>query len=297
MQPMYPIQPMQPIAPPQPTLTEMKGAAKKSLKHRWGEAIAVSLALLATVLLDTVMQSALQIIFKVDTVWSPISPTDVPLYSIIASIGITFFSAVFTLVVMLPLLLGVMRWFWFVTSGSDPNVGDVFFYFSSGKLFRKALGLSVSIFLRLVLGACLCFLPYALISVLTNNEFYNLIGIPMPPQMTSLYSLAPILELLGFFLLLLWISGYAMFYTALFSEPELSARNTMKLTVKLSKKQRMRFVGFVFSFFGWIALSLLFLPLLYFLSFFMASLSVYGREVYRSAQHNSFTAPPSSFNI
>ncbi len=291
MQPMYPVQPIRPAEPPQPTFTEIKKAAKGSLKHRWAEAIAVSLVLLATSLLNTVMQTALQIIFKVDTVWSPVSPTNVPINSIIASIGITLFSAVFTLIVMLPLLFGVMRWFWLMTGGGDPSVGEIFHYFSSGRQFFKALGISVSIFWRLILGAVLCFLPYAIIAILTNSDFYSLLGISMPPIMSSLYSLATILEALGFFLLLLWISGYAMFYTALFSEPELSARQTVKLTVTLSKTQRMRFVGFFFTFFGWVMLSLLlFLPMLYFLPFFMASLSIYGREVYRSAQRNSFTA-------
>lgn len=290
MQPMYPVQPMRPVEPPQPTFSEMKKAAKGSLKHRWTEAISVSLVILATALLNMVMQAALQTIFKVDTVWSPMSPTNVPLHSVIASIGITLFSAVFTLIVMLPLLFGVLRWFWLVTGGSDPNVGEIFYYFSSARLFFKALGVSVSLFWRLILGAVLSFLPYALISVLTNTEFYNFIGISMPTYMSSLYSLGTILKMLGFFLLLLWISGYAMFYVAMFSEPELSNRQTIKLTVVLSRRNRMRFVGFFFSFFGWIVTWVLMIPLLYFLPFFMSSLCILGREVYRSAQRNSFDA-------
>ena len=284
---------MRPVEPPQPTFSEIKKAAKGSLKHRWTEGIAVSLVLLATALLNTVMQAALQMIFKVDTVWSPMSPTAVPLQSVIASIGITLFSAVFTLIVMLPLLFGTLRWFWLVTGGGDPNLGEVFYYFSSARSFLKALGISVSIFWRLVLGAVLCFLPYAAVSVLTNSEFYSFLGIGMPTYMSSLYSLGTILEILGFFLLLLWVSGYAMFYVAMFSEPELSTRQTIKLTVKLSKQNRMRFVGFFFTFFGLVLLSLLMIPLLYFLPFFMTSLCIYGREVYRSAQRNSFNAASS----
>ncbi|MBO5913428.1 MAG: hypothetical protein J6Q76_08165 [Clostridia bacterium] len=292
MQPIYPVQPIRPAEPPKPTFSEIKSAAKGTLKHRWTEGIAVSLVLLATSLLNMVMQAALQTIFKVDTVWSPMSPTDVPLHSVIASVGITLFSAIFTLIVMLPLLFGALRWFWLVTGGSDPGVGEVFYYFSSARTFFKALGISVSIFWRLILGTVLCFLPYATISVLTNSEFYNFLEISMPTYMSSLYSLGAILEMLGFFLLLLWVSGYAMFYVAMFSEPELSTRQTIKLTVRLSKQNRLRFVGFFFTFFGWLLLSFLILPLLYFLPFFMASLCIYGREVYRSSQRNAFNTAP-----
>lgn len=299
MQPMYPYptQPMRPAEPPQPTFTEMKNAAKSSLKHRWAEAIAVSLVFLATALLNTVMQAALQIIFKVDTVWSPITPTNVPINSIIASISITLFSAIFSLIVMFPLLFGVMRWFWFVTGGGDPSIGDVFYYFSSARVFFKALGISVSIFWRLILGAVICFLPYTAISILTNADFYNLIGISMPTVMSSLYSLATMFEMLGFFLLLLWVSGYSMFYTVMFYEPELSVRKTLKQAVAISKKQRMRFIGFFFTFFGWVLLSSLFLPLLYFLPFFLASMCVYGREMYRSAQRNSVNLSSPNGNL
>ena len=290
MQPMYPTQPMRPVEPSQPSFSEIKKAAKNSLKHRWTEAIAVSLVLLATSLLDTVMQITLQTIFKVDTVWSPFTPTSVPFNSVIASVGITLFSAIFTLIIMLPLLFGTLRWFWLVTGGGDPGVGEVFHYFSSARSFFKALGISVSIFWRLVLGAVLCFAPYAIVSVLTNSEFYDFIGISMPTYMSSLYSIGTILETLGFFLLLLWISGYALFYVAMFSNPELSTRQTLKLTASLSKQNRMRFVGFFLSFLGWILFSFFMLPLLFFVPFFMSSLCIYGREVYRSLQRNSFNA-------
>ena len=291
MQPMYPVQPIHPIEPPKPTFSEIKSAAKSTLKHRWAEGIAISLVLLATTFLNIIMQFALQTIFKVDTVWSPVLPTEIPLHSVVASVGITLFSAIFTLIVTLPLLFGTLRWFWLVTGGSDPCVGEVFYYFSSARAFFKALGISVSIFWRLILGTVLCFLPYAIMSMLTNSEFYNFLGISMPTYMSSLYSLGTILEMLGFFLLLLWISRYAMFYVAMFSEPELSTRQTIKLTLRLSKQNRMRFVGFFFTFFGWVVLSFLMIPLLYFLPFFMTSLCIYGREVYRSAQRNSFNAP------
>ncbi len=284
MQYMYPTQPAQ------PTFSEIKSAAKKALKHRWGEAIAVSLIVLGTALLDIIMQALLMTIFKVDAVWSPFTPTSVPFYSIVASNCITVFSAIFSLVIMFPLIFGVMRWFWHVTGGNDPDISDIFYYFSSAKQFGKALLIAIGLFWRMVLGAAICFLPYTAVSLLTQSEFYSRLGVTMPTYMSGAYPLVSLFEALGFFMLLLWISIYAMFYSAMFSEPELSAPRTIKLGSVISRGYRMRFIGFILSFFGWIVLSILALPLLFFVPFFMASLSIYGREIYRSASRTSDTA-------
>lgn len=267
----------------QPTFSEIKIAAKNSLRHRWPEAIAVTLVFLSTALLNVVMQSALMTIFKVDNVWSPFSPTDVPIHNIVAGNCITIFSAVFSLSVMFPLIYGVMRWFWLVTGGSDPSISEIFHYFSSAAVFGKAVLVSVGIFWRLVVGAVISFLPYVLLNIVTLPDFYNRLGITMPTWMDSLTTLIPILEVLGFLLLMLWVSLYAMFYTVMFNNPSQSAHSIIRSSVKITRNRRMRFVVFVFSFLGWFFLNLTVLPLIFTVPYFMASLAVYGREVYRSA--------------
>jgi hypothetical protein len=45
----------------------------------------------------------------------------------------------------------------------------------------------------------------------------------------------------------------------------------------------LRLIAFVFSFAGWVALSLLVLPMLFVVPFIFAALCVYGREEYRFA--------------
>ncbi len=267
----------------QPTFSEIKTAAKNSLRHRWSQAIAVTLVFLSTALLNIVMQSALMTIFKVDNVWSPFSPTDVPLHNIVAGNCITVFSAVFSLSVMFPLIYGVMRWFWLVTGGSDPSVSEIFHYFSSASVFGKAVLVSVGLFFRLVVGAIISFLPYVLLNIVTLPDFYSRLNITMPTWMDSLTPLIPVLEMLGFLLLILWVSLYAMFYTVMFNNPSMSAHSIITTSVKITRNRRVRFVVFVFSFFGWFALNLLVLPMIFTMPYFIASLAVYGREVYRSA--------------
>ncbi len=274
----------------QPTFAEIKYAAKASMKHRWAEGIAVSFVFAATALLDILMQYMLMVIFKVTNVWSPFTPTDLPLYSVVASVGITVFSALFSLCVMFPLIFGVMRWFWMVTGGSDPDVGEIFHFFSEPKKFFKSFKISIGIYLRLVIGTVVCFLPYILMSIFTQPDIYNELGFDMPIVMESLNSVVGILEFLGFAALVLWVSSFALFYSVLFYEPDLSAHKTIKKATKMSRGLRFNFVTFVLSFFGWFILSFFILPLLFVAPYFLSSLAVYGREAYRAAQHRFSTS-------
>lgn len=266
----------------QPTFSEIKHAAKKSLKHRWPEAIAVSLVLIATALLNSVMQEVLMAVFKVNGTWSPFTSTDMSAYSVMACVGITVFSAVFSLAVMFPLTFGVMRWFWLVTGGSDPSIGEIFHYFSSAKMYFKTLGLSAGLYLRLIFGAIVCFAPYIAISMLTAPDLYNRFGFAMPVVMDSLTPLVSIFGSLGFVALLMWASTYAFCYTVVFSEPELSVHRTIKRSINVSKGFRFNSVCFFFSFFGWMLAGLLVLPLIFSVPYFLSSFAVYGREVYRT---------------
>ena len=269
----------------QPTFSEIKKAARGALKHRWPEAIIVSVVLIATLMLNTFMQLMLMSIFKVKEVWTPFTPTDLPLYSQFASVGITLFSAVFSFLVIFPLTFGVMRWFWSVTGGSSVGVGDIFYYFSCPKIFFKTLGLSIRLYIMLVIGAIVCFLPYILVGIATSPYLYDSLGVSMPIFMNGLLPLVSFFKLFGFLAFLMWISMYLLCYTVIFAEPEISSCKIIRRTVKITKGFRFNTVGFFFSFFGWILLSLLAVPLIFTVPYLLASFAVYGREVYRASKH------------
>ncbi len=269
----------------QPTFSEIKKAARGALKHRWPEAIIVSVVLIATLMLNTFMQYMLMSIFKVKEVWTPFTPTDLPLYSQFASAGITLFSAVFSFLVIFPLTFGVMRWFWAVTGGSSVSVGDIFYYFSCPKIFFKTLSLSIRLYIMLVIGAIVCFLPYILLGIATSPYLYDSLGVSMPIVMNGLLPLVSFFELFGFLAFLMWISIYLLCYTVIFAEPDISSGEIIRRTVKVTKGFRFNTVGFFFSFFGWLLLSLLAVPLIFTVPYLLASFAVYGREVYRASKH------------
>ncbi len=265
----------------QPSYLEIKKAALKSLKNRWPEAIAASVTFIAVAMLDTFFQYILMLIFKVDAVWSPFSPTTMPLYNTVFSIGITLFSACYTVAVILPLFFGVMKWFWTVSGGGNSEIIEIFHYFSSPKKFWRSAALSFGIFWRAALGAVICFLPFILSKVMLSPDFYNFFGYGMPIWVSGLFPLKTLFKVLGFVLFIFWIFRYILFYSVMFYEPDLSAHAVLKKTVKVAKGRTLHIAGFVFSFIGWIFLSFLCLPMIFTVPFMLSSFAVYGREEYR----------------
>ncbi len=270
----------------QPTFSEIKRAARGALKHRWPEAITVSVVFIATLFLMIYMQVLLMSLFKIEETWQPFGQTELSIYVQLASIFITLFAAVFSLLILAPLGFGVMRWFWNVTGGGQGRVGEIFYYFSSGKIYFKAFILSLRLLLRLAVGAVICFLPYNILGILTTPNLYYNLGIPMPMVMDSLSPLVGFFYLCGIMAFLLWTGIYFLCYTVIFSEGGLTVTQIIRRTVKVSRGFRFNSVGFILSFFGWLLLSLLAVPVIFTLPYLLASLAVYGREVYRASKHS-----------
>ncbi len=267
----------------QPTFREIKSVAKSSLKQHWPEAIAVALVYIATTLLNSFTQSILMTILKVDAVWSPLTPTDVPIsYSQLASLGITVFSAIFSLGVTLPLAFGIIRWFWQLTGGQSPSASEVFFFFSSSKAYFRILRLSIALYLILILGAIVCFLPFVVVELVTTPHLYDALKVPMPMIMESLSPLAAFFELFGFLAFLLWISSYILCFTVTVAHPELNVRQILRLTKKAVKGFRLSLICFGFSFFGWLLLCVFVIPIGYVIPYFLAAFTVFGREALRT---------------
>lgn len=270
----------------QPNFYEIKAVAKKNLKTRWPEAIAAVGILIAVACLDALFQSVLMTIFKVDAVWTPFSPTELPSYSIAAGVAITVFSAIYNLAVVFPLSFGVLRWFWNISSASNHSLEEIFYYFSNTKELIKAIKISLGIFIRMVLGAVLCFLPGIILHYLTIPDIYNALGFAMPFWLEALNPLVSVFETLGLLLFALWVMRYSLFFVVLFSEPELSALDTIKKGARLSGGQALRLFGFLCSFFGWLLLCLLVVPIIFVAPYIFASFAVYGREEYRARKEN-----------
>lgn len=262
----------------QPTFYEIKRAAKRALTSRWPEAILVFVSFIAVCLINSVSQSILMHLFKVEALWSIFAPAELPRLEFIASIGITMLSALFSFIITFPFLLGVLKWFWSVTNGSNAHLYEIFYFFQSGRLYKKAFSFSLTLYLRVLLIALVCFLPYIVAKILTSPTLYILLNRPTPIFISGLFNMVDIFQGLGIISVAVLNVAHLIFPAVLFIYPELSVLKTVKRAKAISHVEPLKLISFVFSFTGWFLLCLFVIPLVFVGPYFIASLSIYGRE-------------------
>lgn len=259
-----------------PTFGDIKTKALSSLKGRWSEAIAASMILVAVSLLNSFLQTILMQVFKVDAIWTFYSPMELPKYNTVASICISLFSALFSLLIVFPLFFGVLRWFWMITGEEKASLDGIFYYFSSGKLFFRALSVAFGVLWRVTVGAVICFIPLVIANLVSSPWIYSVFGYAMPIWMSGMYSMHSTIKFFCICLFILWSLRYSLFYAAALFSPGISVRAVFRRSIDMTRGNLLRFLGFVFSFIGWYFISILVLPIVFVIPYMLAAFSVYG---------------------
>lgn len=260
-----------------PTFGKIKSCAANALKGRWAEAVIASASLVSVSLLNSFLQAILMRIFKVDAIWTFYSPTALPQYNTTASVCISLFSALFSLLIVFPFFFGILRWFWLIGGGQDVQLDSIFYYFSKPKLFLGALAVAFGLLWRVTVGAILCFLPFFAAEALSSPVVYARFGFTMPIWLSGMYSVKNAVMLFCFWLFILWILRYSLFYAAAFDNPDMPVNRIFMRSAEMTRGALFRFFAFVLSFIGWYFISLLILPLIFIVPYLLMSFSVYGR--------------------
>lgn len=176
-----------------------------------------------------------------------------------------------------PLCLGVQRWFWRLSGGADDTAGGLFHYFSSGRLYGRALLFRVLLYLRLLLTALAAFAPAIISYVLVSPEFYAAIGARTPVAVTELWSLPGAFAALGLIAFIPWALRYYLASYLLVNDPALTPGQALTLSVKASRGSRAAFLGLLLAFIGWLLLCLLALPAFFVLPYIMTAGAVFAR--------------------
>ena len=250
-----------------PTTNIMKTEARLSLKDKWPKAIGLGALVISAFCLIYVFFSMLYIMFShtLGNVWGII-------LSLIPAFFIWQFFGV-------PLLYGVLRWFWFTITGEDVPVNEAFFYFSRTKEYIRSISLGFRIFCRIVAILFVCFFPSGIISVLCRPTVYDMLNFTMPFFVSSLWSLGNVLTLFGTILSTILLLRYFAAPILMINDNNISPQEALHLSSIISKQVNGKTFAFLLSFFGWAILSLLVIPLIYILPFFMASYAIYCKHL------------------
>lgn len=201
--------------------------------------------------------------------------------SIIVSLTLSFLLSVF---VLLPVFSGVLRYIWLVLSNIVENPVQIFYYFSSKARYFRVVAVSAHLALRAFVWGFVFMLPAIVVSVLIDPKFYEACKIPIPEFIGNLWVLEVFLGLAGF---VCWFFMMLRCYLAPFllvTCEEMNANEIMSMSYRLSKRTMFDFVCLIFSMIVWVLVSLVGIPIIFTLPYFLMTYTVHC--CYAVAQYN-----------
>lgn len=190
--------------------------------------------------------------------------------------------------VLVPLVLGMLEWYWNLTGGKKTGVGDIFAWYGSSRLYTKSILLNIAICIRVILWWILiCGLPTVMIFV---ARYYSK-GISIKSTNLSLPEIQSLLisSLLLLFGVTLFIAGTILFIfvvsrymLAYFFAVEDSTRKVSDMihdSILYSHGYRWEITKFILSYFGWFITCVLLLPIIYVAPYFLSSTTILSKHI------------------
>ncbi len=261
-----------------PTSAIIKADAKLALKDKWPTALGIGSIILSIYCLNIViMQIAISIAQPlVSEVWLTV-----------IALGV---SVLFCQFFFAPFLYGVLRWFWYTTNKNDVPVNEIFYYFSSIKLYLRALSLSVRIFGRIIGILIVCFLPAIIVGAVSSPTTYQILNFEMPSWATYVWMLFNVLAAFGILMSFILLLRYFAAPILMINDSNISPQEALHLSVIISKNANGKTFSFVISFFAWGLLSLLYIPMIFTLPYFICAYAVYCQSLINN--YNNIVSPP-----
>ena len=200
------------------------------------------------------------------------------------------------LLAVIPLYLGIKKWFFFLGGGSSKSITSVFYFFSSFKAYIKSMGLFLNVAIRkLFWSSIFIFIPYLASEYLifsiskTNPLIFS--GASGKVMLFSLIALKFIIVIIGSAIAFYLFSAYfcAPYYMA---RDGLSSFKAINLSKKAVKGEKFEIFKFKLSFILYDALRIFVLPIIYVLPYKETSFSLYARFLMEKLERESSISTP-----
>jgi Protein of unknown function (DUF975). len=206
----------------------------------------------------------------------------------IRSFWIELIFAVVSLLIVIPILLGVLEWFWNLSEGKKTDIGDVFAWYGEGRLYIKSIlfGLNVGV-RQLLWGVLTCGLP--IVMLIAANYYAS--GIRLSGSTLSAAEMQKVLfaGLLSLFGVMLLICGLLLFvyitsryipaYFLMVEDNTRKGSQAIRDSIRYSRGFRWEYTKFVFSYVGWGLLCIAIFPALFVVPYFLSSLSLFTKHI------------------
>ncbi len=184
---------------------------------------------------------------------------------------------VLLVLLLAPLALGLIRYFWRMIFGVREHPVAVFHYFSSPAQYRRAMGLTVHLGLRLLLFGALLFLPVLAVDLLSGIRLYDFLHIPVPLWASNLSYLSVFFKTIAtmalFFIMLRYYSAPVLAV----ADEDMEIAEVVHMSTVLARGTVLDFLFLLLSFLGWLLLSVFFAPLIFTLPYLIVAICVQVR--------------------
>jgi len=189
------------------------------------------------------------------------------------------FNMLFFVFIIFPLIIGIFRYFWRLIFNCADNPITVFYYFSSKSLYFKTIKLLLSVIIKLLPIAILIFLPAIFVWLLSKNWIFDLFNISIPLWSRNLEYAIAFTNTLSTVIVSLISLRYYIAPILIVSNEDMNIKEAMNLSIIISKKSALDFIYLIFSFLGYIILSVFAIPLLFTIPYFLTAYVVHARFV------------------
>ena len=252
----------------------VKKTAKSALTNHWLEAMGVGIIFLFAVFVLYISASLLSVALP--------------------SVAVALIILGLMLFILLPLFLGVLRAFWLIMWEKDAAILSVFHYFSSRDSYIKALRLFSVLTSKAVFIGVLLLAPAFITDILSSVKIYEQLGFSAPAWASNLWVVSIFLKAAAGVILALIMLKYYMAPFLIIADEQMDVHEAIHKSTLLSRACATDFVSLIFSFLGWILLSVLAIPLIIILPYFLVSYMVHSR--FAVASYNKMVSSVNGVN-
>ena len=179
--------------------------------------------------------------------------------------------------IVLPVFLGLLRFYRRLMWNEKDNIISVFHYLSSGEKYKKALKCSFVFLLRLLSVAVLAYLPSIFLWVISNDVLYEFIGINMPSFIRSFSEAQTALITLSTAVFIFFALKFYLTPFLLVADEDMDIGEALHMSKVISRKSTIDFIALLFGMSFWILISAFLVPLPFTLPYIVLAYMVHCR--------------------
>ena len=206
--------------------------------------------------------------------------------------------SVFSMILLIsPLFLGVLRYIWRLLFSQKDNPVSVFYWFSEGKLYIKAMEFTVTFVFKALVRFLISDIPSLIFRLLANGEVLAFLKLGNPALSVNFAYISGYLKIAAIIFTFLMMLKYYMAPVLFVANEEKGYSEAFRISNVISRKSTMDFIYLCFSFWLFVLVSVFVMPLIFTLPYMLTAYAVHVR--FSVADYNiyvrSFMTPQTPF--